>query len=303
MFSLRRFALAAILLLATPLLFAQSKVETLNLTFTTIDVPGAGETIASGINSAGDMVGWYVPTGSKTGNGFLLSGGNFTFLSYPGGYDTEARGITDTGLIVGNAYISSEGAVGFTYQAGVFNTIQINGYPDTFADGINAAGNVVGTYGFGGTQGFEQFGTKFRNIGPPGSYEGILATAVNNFGQIVGWTMQGAAGSGFLYQHGNYKMINVPGSTGLTEVWGINDSGIVVGTYSGCTPSCTYHGFALMKGKYFSFDVPGALETFAWGISPSGQIVGSWADSQNCHGFVSSPITADHFAAGTLADH
>ena len=59
---LRRFALAVLLALSASTVVAQSKVETLNLTFTTIDVPGASLTNVAGINSNGDMVGWYVPT-------------------------------------------------------------------------------------------------------------------------------------------------------------------------------------------------------------------------------------------------
>ena len=302
MTSLRRFALSAIVVFCSSLLIAQSKVETLNLTFMTIDVPGAGETNVAGINSNGDMVGWYSQAFNTPSSGFLLSGGTFTYLNYPGGYDTEATGITDAGLIVGNAYTSSEGAAGFTYQGGVFNTIQIKGYPDTYAQGINSAGVVVGGYGFGSSQGFEQFGTKFKNVTPPGSYGSVSATGINKLGQIVGWTY-GASANGFFYQRGKFQTLSVPGSQAFTEAWGINDNGIVVGTYFGCTPSCTYHGFVLMRGKYFSFDVPGSLETFALGVGPSGQIVGTWADSQNCHGFVSSPISAEYFAARAGADH
>jgi probable HAF family extracellular repeat protein len=292
---LRKFSLTAIWLLCASFLFAQSKVQPLKLTFTTIDVPGASLTYVSGVNSSGEMVGWYVPTGSSTGNGFLLSGGNFTFLNYPGGYDTEARGITDAGLIVGNAYISSEGTVGFTYQGGVFNTIQINGYPDTCAEAINSAGAIVGTYGFGGTEGFELFGTKFKNIGPPGSYGGILATGINKSGRVVGITMEGADGNGFLYQNGRYKTITVPGSTGLTEAWGINDTDVIVGWYFGCAPTCTEHGFVLMSGRYFSFDYPGAMFTFALGINNAGQIVGGYSlDGVTTHGYVTSPMNASH---------
>lgn len=283
----------AVLLLCVQLALAQSNgTNILKLTFTTIDVPGASLTYVSGVNSAGDMVGWYVPTGSSTSNGFLLSGGNFTFLNYPGGYDTEARGITDAGLIVGNAYISSEGTVGFTYQGGVFNTIQINGYPDTCAEAINSSGAIVGGYGFGDANGFEQVGTKVRNITPPGIQGTVIATGINKVGQIVGWSYDNNH-AGFFYQNGKYRTINVPNSENYTEAWGINDRGVVVGWYFGCAPSCTEHGFVLTKGKYFSFDYPGAMFTFALGINNAGQMVGGYSlDGVTTHGYVTSPITA-----------
>ena len=263
---------------------------TLNLTFTTIDVPGAGETNVAGINSNGDIVGWYSQAFNTSSSGFLLSGGTFTYLNYPGGYDTIAGGINDAGVVVGNAYTSSEGAAGFTYQGGSFKTIQIAGYPDTYAEGIDNAGDIVGGYGFGSVNGFEQSGTKFRIVTPPCGQGSVAANAINNVGQIVGWTYYNNH-AGFLYQHGKYRTINVPNSLNYTVALGINDSGIVVGWYVGCAPTCTEHGFVLKKGKYLSFDYPAATQTYANGINNAGQIVGSYTlDGQTFHGFVSSPV-------------
>jgi probable HAF family extracellular repeat protein len=292
---IRMLACALVLTLCTCSLRAQSNPQTLNLTFTTIDVPGASLTTMSGINTAGDMVGWYVPSGSSFSHGFLLSGGNFSDLDYPGGYDTEARGVTDSGVVVGNAYISSEGAVGFTYQDGVYNTVQIAGYPDTFAEGITGNGIVVGTYGFGSANGFEQLDTKFRVVTPPGIQGTVIATAINTFGQIVGWSFD-TSYAGFFYQNGKYRTINVPNSNNYTEAWGINDSGVVVGWYLGCAPSCTEHGFVLVRGRYASFDYPGAAQTYAFGVNNAGQIVGTYTfDQQTFHGFVTSPVTSANF--------
>src|SRR5215469_5704031 len=83
--------------------FAQKDVGSANLTFTTIDVPGAGDTNVAGINSNGDVVGWYSQAFNTPSSGFLLSGGTFTYLNYPGGYDTIAGGINDAGVVVGDA--------------------------------------------------------------------------------------------------------------------------------------------------------------------------------------------------------
>jgi probable HAF family extracellular repeat protein len=288
----RALTCVLVLIFCTSFLHAQSKPETLNLTFTTIDVPGAMLTVVSGINKAGDMVGWYVPVGGQTGSGFLLSGGKFTYLDYPGGYDTTARAINDSGLVVGYAYVSSEGAVGFTYQAGAYRTIQIPGYPDTFAQGINNNGYVVGGYGYGSTQGFEQFGGKLKNITPPGSYAGVSANSINALGQITGSTNLTNT-EGFLYQRGKYQKVSVPGSEYYTVPLAINDWGIVAGWYFGCTSTCTEHGFVLMKGRYLSFDYPGGMFTFAEGINNAGQIVGGYSlDGSTTHGFVTSPVSA-----------
>jgi len=178
------FALTAILWLNTRVLSAQSKVDTLNLTFTTIDVPGASQTNVAGINSDGDMVGWYVPTGSSFGHGFLLSGDKFTTLDYPGGYTTLVTGINDSGVIVGYSYITGEDVNGFTYQGGVFQTIQIAGYPDTYAQGIDNAGDIVGGYAWA------EFGfLKIQALGRANSREfgSVIESSLGKQNAAVPW--------------------------------------------------------------------------------------------------------------------
>src|SRR5260221_12198458 len=60
--------------------------------FTWIDYPGAGSSQAWGINSRGDIVGYY--TGAdKNNHGFLLNGGRYTAIDYPGAAVTLVNGI------------------------------------------------------------------------------------------------------------------------------------------------------------------------------------------------------------------
>lgn len=65
-------------------------------TFTTFDVPGATDTIASGINDGGQIVGWGT-------YGFLKDGATFTRIDVPGATSALALGINDAGQIVGSA--------------------------------------------------------------------------------------------------------------------------------------------------------------------------------------------------------
>ena len=81
-----------------------------SFTFTTIDVPGASETLPIGINSRGQIVGTYR---DSTGvHGFLYDGGVFTPIDVPGASATLAFGITPSGQIVG-FYSDSTGQHGF----------------------------------------------------------------------------------------------------------------------------------------------------------------------------------------------
>src|SRR5215471_6153705 len=73
-------------------------------TFTTIDVPGTFETVPEGINDAGQIVGFFVVSGTvPTSQGFLRdTGGSFTTINVPSAPNaTEPRGINNPGQIVG----------------------------------------------------------------------------------------------------------------------------------------------------------------------------------------------------------
>jgi hypothetical protein len=279
-----------------PLGSAQDAAQPVKITFTTIDVPEAGYTIVSGINTAGEMVGNYGQNINTDSNGFLYSNGVFTYFDYPGETMTVPSGINDSGLIVG--YADSGGSIiGFLYDGSTFTAIQDGSDSATLAFGVNNAGLVVGGAGSPGvTRGFELRAEKFKNISPPpGGWIYVYATGVNNLGEIVGWT-ESAGLSGFLDKGGRFQTINYPGSYN-TEVWGVNDSGVIVGWYQSCTPSCGTHGFALKAGKYLSFDYPGAYVTGATGINATGQVVGFYQvdESGTSQGFATSPITPADF--------
>src|ERR1700676_3084027 len=68
--------------------------------YTTLDYPAASNTVATGINSAGQVVGYY------TGNhGFLYSNGSYTPVNYPlTASTTQPRAINDSGQIVGDLF-------------------------------------------------------------------------------------------------------------------------------------------------------------------------------------------------------
>jgi hypothetical protein len=298
---LRLFAVApALVFICLALAFvasasAQDASQPLKLAFTTIDVPGAGYTVAWGINTAGEIVGNYGQNLGTDANGFLYSNGAFTYFDYPGATMTVPTKINDSGLIVG--WTGSLQEYGFLYDGSTFTTIIDGDDSATYALGINNAGLIVGAAGSPGvTRGFELRGQKFKNISPPpGGWIYVDGTDINNQGIIVGWTSS-AGMSGFLYKGGQFQTINYPGSDD-TEVWGINDSGIMVGWYIGCSPSCGTHGFAVKAGKYMEFDYPGANVTIPAGVNAPGQIVGEYqlTESGPYQGFVTSPITPADF--------
>jgi probable HAF family extracellular repeat protein len=74
--------------------------------YTLLDVPSATETIVSGINNRGQIVGYYTAGGSQ--HGFLLSGGSYGTVDVPGATLTEIWDINDAGQLVEN-YLDAAG--------------------------------------------------------------------------------------------------------------------------------------------------------------------------------------------------
>lgn len=118
--------------------------------FTAIKIPGAVSATASGINSAGDIVGF--ATGGGSTYSWLLKGGHLTTLQFPGGSNTQALGVNAKDQIVGS-YQDGAGVMhGFvlTSPLGPVSHWQSiddpNGIGSTVVNGINAAGDLVGFY-------------------------------------------------------------------------------------------------------------------------------------------------------------
>jgi hypothetical protein len=63
-------------------------------TFTTLDVPGAASTAASGINNSNQVVGEYFTSIGAAGQGFLYSNGSFNPINVPGASLTTADAST-----------------------------------------------------------------------------------------------------------------------------------------------------------------------------------------------------------------
>jgi len=116
-----------------------------NGVITSIDVPGANVTSATGINDNGDIVGFYQDSGGL--HGFILSGGVFTPIDVPfqSVRDTSAQGINNRGQIVG-IYTDDSGVHGYVLTDGVFEVIDVPGALQTLVLGINDRGQIVGSY-------------------------------------------------------------------------------------------------------------------------------------------------------------
>jgi probable HAF family extracellular repeat protein len=77
----------------------------------------------------------------------------------------------------------------------------------------------------------------------------------------------------------------------MTQAFGVNDSGEVVGTYTtGTGNAAVTHGFTWKNGKYASVNISGASSTAINGVNDEGDLVGFFTDAKgNTDGLLALP--------------
>jgi probable HAF family extracellular repeat protein len=98
---------------------------------------------------------------------------------------------------------------------------------------------------------------------------------INDLGQVVGNFVDSTGLHGFLYSHGKYTTINVPGST-ITELTGINNLGQILGA------STAGGNFIYARGTFTTVGAP----VYANAINDLGQIAGGGDGADGQYGYV-----------------
>lgn len=292
------FSLALSLALTAPRVHAQKPPAPV---FTTIDVPGAGETDANDINTNGVIVG-YDCVGSVCSNppvaqAWVQINGAFKFLKPPGSTSALAYGINDSNTVVGWYFDSAGVPHGFSFSKGKYTKIDPPGSTYTNAWSINSAGTIVGTYiGSDGIfHGFTLSGTTYTTYNAPNA--GLTEiTGIDNTGaNMVGiYDDSNSVQHGFQLTNGTtFTTIDPPGSN-TTAADRINDSGTIVGLFcpnSTCTANTGPFVGYQKKGTTFSkINFPSSTETRCRGINNAGVIVGRYMDSTGAiHGMMVTP--------------
>ena len=273
--------LVLLLMACAPLALSQG-------TYTQIDVPGATNTVLSGIDTAGDIVGSYQDTGGFE-HGFILSGGSYTTIDYPGATNTILSNVNDKGQIVGS---TASPYIGFSYDVAtqLFTIISVpRPRTVTYPFAINNAGTIAGGFYNGdGAFGFEFAGSTYRKIRPLDASDAFVY-GISDSGKLAGHGTSRKLGTivNFLFRHGVYSPINIPNAS-EAQVYGMNLAGtILVGFYR--PPSGNLAGFSFQNGTTQELDFPGAVDTVAFGANNAGEIVGNFTDGTNSHGFTWTP--------------
>lgn len=294
-----RRVLACGLLLAGSTLLAARPIASgqPQFAFSVFDVPGSINTEAWGINAAGDIVGIYQDT-SKAVRGFLRHGKTITSVDYPqepGGpavFRTQAEGINPQGDIVGAYKLVGESTMSWhaflLTRHGEFRNLDVPGWTGTLATGILPDGTIVGcvhsTNMTTTMQGFVRDPDGTVTLLP---YPGTMvygAPPDRRFlaGRYVDATVPPNQHYGFELDDAGIHYFRVPGSS-FTQALGANARGEVVGYFF---EDGHYGGFLKDGDDFTKIAHPGAVDTYIWGINPSGDIVGgSWNGTVE-HGLV-----------------
>jgi uncharacterized membrane protein len=215
----------------------------------------------------------------------------FKKFNVPGGIDTNAGGINNKGVLVGQ----------FTDNNLILHGFILNGKKVTKLDdpkgtaGTTGASNlalngpiaVVGTYTSsttGNPMGFLYKGGKYTDIPGPSGSIASTANAINDHGDIVGAYFDSAAVQhGYVLKGTKYTTLDPPGSSAPSGN-GINNKGDVVIEY-GASPNFQSVLYTAKTKKYKTINVPGETGSFVTDINTAGDVTYQALDSAgNSHG-------------------
>jgi hypothetical protein len=176
-------------------------------------------------------------------------------------------------------------------QSFTFTTLDNPGDP-TFNQllGINDSGVIVGYFG-SGAQGHPNIGyeisppyTKYSANMMPGSVQ-TQATGINNAGLTTGFWAPTNTG-----MDANFGFVRVPDSSKFTytsvtdpaeaaplqadQALGINNNNVVAGFYADVNGNAHPFTYSMQTGEYSTFQLGGAVSSFATGINDNGDVCG-----------------------------
>jgi probable HAF family extracellular repeat protein len=257
--------------------------------------PASDFSVAQGINSFGEVVGYSYHGQSEAAHAVLWSHGTLRDLgTLPGGVGSQATGINDVGQIGGwssgtdvdvHAVIWSKQGVqdlgilpGGTYSQGF--AINLEGEVAGSADDANGNSNAILWNKAAGMQALPML---------PGSLPGASANGINDLGQAVGGTGEFAVLWGNDKEHTAINLGSVQGANGGTA-FAINDAGQVVG-WSGFTAFVWSRETGMLDLNKLIPANSGWSLTIATSINARGQITGEGVIDGKEHGFLLTPVS------------
>jgi probable HAF family extracellular repeat protein len=205
-----------------------------------------------------------------------------------GGSSSFARGINDSGQIIGDSTTARGDTHAFIFSPWVGRLQDLGTLGGHFAraEGISNSGLVVGQTTTaaddvtGGAQAFLWAGGTMRALPSLAGALDSEATSVNDAGQVVG----ASDSRPVIWQNGRVRALF--GTDVIGFATGVSGNGDIVGNVSDATGN--FHGFLLRNGVVTNLDNVVGPQTSAEGVTDNGNVVGGYfpANSDRPHGFV-----------------
>ena len=255
-----------------------------NGVFTVITPPGAIQTHLTAMNNLGDVVGYFENTNIQV-LGFHYRNGTFTFITAPApGHSPHPERITDTGEIYGTYFLNPVGEYLFRFRNGAFTTLTPDGARFVRLNGVTAKGVLWGgwiSHSNGSELPFIHRDGAFSFFSSP--FEDEWIAGINDSDLLVGgYIDHGFVNNddrrrGFILKDGQYIPIFILGEDVGFVPMGINNSGVVYGTFAGGL------GFKYYTSDH-TYDViepPGRGKITLSGMNNDGAAYGTYFDSNN----------------------
>ena len=258
--------------------------------------PASDFSVAQGINSFGEVVGYSLHSGAIEQRGVLWTRGTMHSLgTLPGGTTSQANAINDLGQLTGYANGTKTGAAVHAVLWGRNGVIQdigalSGGYSQ--GDAINIQGEVIG---YSITQDAKSHPIYWNKSAGLRALPYLSATdtrgwglAINNLGQIAG----GSDNNAVLWENDKaHTAVNLGIlSGGWSTAYGINDQGVVVGA-SGSAAFIWTQAQGIVDLNTLIDSNSGWTLGMATAINNPGQITGEGNYNGAQHAFLLTPVS------------
>ena len=265
---------------------------------TITNVPSLGGSLywVSGLNSAGQIVGYSYLPGDLEQHAFLSGPSGAIDLGSLGGSSSQGFALNNLGQVAGESTITDDLASrAFLYNGSMADLGTLGGSFSS-ARAINDSGQVAGNAGTTGDMTLEAFRTSNGMLMGLGSLGSGFSTAVaiNQAGNVVGTSLTEVFDS-HAYLHDGNEMIDL-GTLGgsYSAAFALNDNNVVVGEST--LANGETRGFVYSGGVMTDVGTLGGNYSSASSINNSGQIIGTAAlpGDEQVNGFL--------YSAGTMTD-
>jgi probable HAF family extracellular repeat protein len=253
---------------------------------------------ALGVNASGTVAGYLLSSDLSTTSAFTTNGASTALIPTLGGANNVATAINDSGTVVGYSDTADGSQIAFSYDGSTLSSLGLLPSGTTSAAyAINASGVIAGQADAadGSFHAVVSSGGTWTDLGIPTGYASSDATAIANSGYVAGTLTDGLGASmGFLWTPSDPTDMTLLGALtvgGDSQAYGVNSSGLVVGTSDGVAFLFDSTGIQDLNTLLDPASTGWELES-ATAINDLGQIAGTGYYGGAMHGFLLDPETS-----------